>query len=165
MTDHVLAKCEFANVSEIVTSHAMHLPLPQGIKVIPSGRLLSSFNNRFLSAWDFGTQERASDNVIDGIVASYAACATSACWTMTTSLVNSSPTNACIWVTKTYPQSKAHCYSNGLVIQTKATSSDWPRIQPVSTMWCLSGQQTGSTIVIRESSVQNRQSTVDGELI
>ena len=30
---------------QIVTSHVMHLPLPQGIKVIPSGRLLSSFNN------------------------------------------------------------------------------------------------------------------------
>ena len=44
-TNDVLAKWEFANVSEIVTSHVMHLPLPHGIKVIPSGRLLSLFNN------------------------------------------------------------------------------------------------------------------------
>ena len=44
-TNDVLAKWEFANVSEIVTSHVMHLPLPHGIKIIPSGRLWSSFNN------------------------------------------------------------------------------------------------------------------------
>ena len=44
-TNYVLAKWEMANVSEIVTSHVIHRPLPREMYIIPSGRLLSSFNS------------------------------------------------------------------------------------------------------------------------
>ena len=140
-TNDVLAKWEFANMSEIVTSHVMHLPLSQGIKVIPSGRLLSSFNSPG-GSFLHGILALKSVRQIMSLMASWRAMRHvlrrhAGPWLPLSS--TRAPQNACIWVTKTYPQSKAHCYSNGLVIQTKATSSDWPRIQPVSTMRCLAG--------------------------
>ena len=117
-TIDVLAKREFANVSEIVTSHGMHLPLPQGIKVISSGRLLSSCTSPGGSLLH-GILALRSVRQIMSLMASWRAMlhhATSACWTMVTPLVDSSPTNACIGVTKTYPQSETYCHLNGLVI-------------------------------------------------
>ena len=48
----VVARCDFANVSETVTSQVRHLPHDHGMSVTPSGRLPSSLVRPNGSFWE-----------------------------------------------------------------------------------------------------------------
>jgi len=133
-----------ANVSGTVTSHASGLPLAQGRRVVPSGRLLFS-SIRLTGSFNAGLWARLMALYILSFMwltmLSRGALATRQ--PMQPSRVHGLIIYTSVWLTGLAAKSVGHCYPNGLVRESQTNWGDQWSINPITAVWGSRRKESG----------------------